>query len=352
MTQKQANSTFETILDHVLPFAGPVLIPDQDRLRRAARQLLPVPYGTIEIRLEQGAIQVDLSQGFRNGQFSLLASWLREHHGAHWAQLKGFADLIAIEGSLLNKNIAAVGLEFDLDDLHVPALPPPSLWLIPKSTCVEDEECFYTTLNCALCSLFDHDTAATLFSNASTLLGSMPPESRIHAIGIMLARKTQALRFQFEGISLDNLTVHLKRLKMPLLMPGLKEAIKLQYQTGLPMSICLDLAPQLLPKIGLELGQLASEKNNLLGTLDKLVTSKLCCGCKRSALGSWAGQSIPSHLPGDWKLGEIYGSAMKGQRFLVKIGRRISHVKLSIENGKSLKAKAYLDFHPTAVMLE
>lgn len=354
MTQTRADSTFETILDHVLPFAGPALISDQGPLRNAARQLPPVPYGTLEVRLEQGDVQVDLSQGFPDRQFSLLACWLQEHGRGQWTQLNRFADALSIENGQLNKNIAAVGLEFDLNESNVSDLPTPSLWFIPKSSCLEDLRCFKDTLDAALSAIFPPGISKPLLSNARNLLETMPPNSRLHAVGTMLSRKTQALRFQFQNISSKNLKATLQRLNIDQELPGLNDAIKLQNQIDLPLSICLDLAPQLLPGVGLEFGGVTSKTHETPGgrLLDELVNNQLCCANKRSALESWTGVSIPSGQLSGWKLESVYANALKKQRLLVKIHRRISHVKLSIESGQCLKAKVYLDFFPEAVWLE
>lgn len=353
MTQTRQDSTFETILDYVLPFAGPELIPDQGPLRHAARQLPPVPNGMFEIRLEQGNPQVDLITGFEAHQFPIFARWQQQRGDNAPPYLGQIAEALTAEHSYLREKTSGFGLEHDLVEGTNAELSGPSIFFIPKKEQRTDHTKLYTYAEALLSEFLLKAARDALLANTRNLLNALGEDSEVGSLGVMFSRKHRALRFQILGVPPKNLGSIFKTVKGAKVSPGLDAIIELAESAELPSVVCLDLAPHLQPAFGLEIYNSGTRPKKMPDRLlDLLVKERLCSAEKRLALERWAGSSIPPNLPPEWGGEAPYVAAPGSRRFFVRLDRHISHTKIMLDAHDQIQAKAYLEFYPNTAGLK
>ena len=353
MTQTRADSTFETILDHVLPFAGSALIPDQGPLRNAAGQLPPIPNGMFEIRLEAGNSQVDLLTGFQAGQFPLFAKWQRQSRSSGSTHLAQIAKALTTEDSYLRQTTSGFGLEYDLITGAGTELPMPAVFCIPNKGYVSDHAKLYEYVEALLPAVLNTIADKVLLFNASKLLGNLGTDSVVHTLGIMLSRQRQALRLQIQEIHPEQLRAIFEATGVAATPPRLDTLLELAQSVALPYLTCLDLAPQLQPVVGLEFNDINTRPSQVLEeVLDLLVERQLCCERKSLAIANWIGSSAPPKLPFEWGVEPAFANLSQCRRFFVQIKRQVSHIKIMLDGNGSITAKIYLEFYPQAARLE
>lgn len=345
--RQRMNTFIEQIMVDAISHMGPALAADPEFLKNAVKQLPPAPYGMLEVRLESGASQVDFSQGFRERDYSLIAPWLRQSGDLHWSTLGSFVNAISAKDSLLNSSISGVGLEFDLDCNAISSTQLPNLFFIFRRDNTKNRATLLTALKTGLATLFAQGSCKALLHNCTSLLNNLPSETQIRTAGVMLARAPRSLRLQLEGVPPDEIPKLLKKMRLNKLPYQLDTMLNAAQNINLPSFSCVDLAPHLLPQIGLEFKDIGSRAPEVLSkTLDLLVHYQLCCPEKRDNLNNWTGCTTPTSAPIDWITNQTNQPPLAGNRYFVTICRRISHIKLMASEDQGLTAKAYLEVHP------
>ncbi len=346
------NTFLEQVMVDAVSHLGPALAIEPEFLKNAMKPLPPAPYGMLEFRLEPGASQVDVSQGFRERDYSLIAAWLRQSGELHWSALSSFVSAVSTKDSLLNRSISGLGLEFDLDSKATKSKPLPNLFFIFRRDITNNPAMLLKVLETALATLFDQRTSKALLHNSASLFDNLPPETRIRTAGIMLARSPRSLRLQLEDAPPEEMPKLLKKMRLHKLPYQLDAMLHAAQEINLPSFSCLDLAPRLLPQIGLEFKDIGGRPPGALSkTLDLLVRYQLCCPDKRDNLHKWAGCNTPTSAPIDWITNQVNQSTVTGNRYFVTIRRSISHIKLMANKDRGLTAKAYLEVEPEITTL-
>jgi hypothetical protein len=343
---------FQEVLDDAIAHLGPALTSEPAVLKHTLGRLPPAPYGMLEVPLQPGAVQVDFSQGFRQREYPLITSWLQQSGIPSEPGLQRFIEALNVRSGSQTNGISGIGLEFDLDSQAPERLSIPNLFFVMDREQVKDHATTLKVLHGALTALFDDQTCEAMLSNSKGLINSLPSGSRVKTAGVMLARTLQSLRLQIAGVSLKALPDILQQPSAARLPATLSDATTLADEINLPTFICLDLAPTLLPRVGMEINGIGRDRPDALSkTLDLLVDNHLCCAQKRKDIENWTGVCTPASFPVEWVASQLQQPAERGNRHFVSLRRQVSHIKLMSCADEPLAAKAYLEFYPVIEIL-
>jgi hypothetical protein len=321
-------------IGEVLPALSEELV-DRSALRRidgVARRLPAALTDQVyfECRLGAGSRRVDVLVRVDRSALSRLVAgpgWgVKGDAGALGPRLATLAGLWIAERRL-DEVVAALWLEFDLDEEGSPDRPgPPRLFVeIRRSWRPAPQQAlaFHRYLSARL-RLPRPDRAI------ARVLGRLAPPARLLAIGFDPARAGAPSRLCFWHPRSSALGQHLGHEEGA----PVEAALAHLKAPATPLVVHLDAGGGGITAQGVELTferacQLQGELRER-AFLDNLVASGLCHPQKAAGLGTWPGYSVR------WLHHQIWPSS---------IIRRINHIKLRIEAGRAVEAKAYLSFH-------
>lgn len=257
-----------------------------------------------------------------------------------WQRVAAFARAWAADG-LLDRHVEGAWLEFDLD----PAQPDP--WLRPR---------VFVDIALGRHAPPSRDTALAVAMRAWRPLASDPMPSRLHdRLRACFACLPLGGAVRYLGFSPDQPDRGLRvcatrlgeawpRYLATIGWPG--DARDLQARVMAPIAqavggaapqgaavVHLDLTPDVAPRLGLEFAfDRSSQQRGRVderALLDLLVSQAWCSAESRDGLLQWPGRSVEL-MPHD-----IWHS---------RVGRRVSHVKVTYATGKPIAMKTYLCF--------
>ena len=234
-------------------------------------------------------------------------------------------------------------LEYDIAEVPPGENPAPGVFLRSSIPGIPVEE----TLPKALAGLLtamgwvNGAKLARVVERTSTLLA---PDCRITSVGAMPEREIQAVRLTTSGVEIEQFPALLERLGWSGPVQRVRSALADFADLRPLLRIALDaVADGLAPRVGLELSPLPDQTGDntwmLTGRRDwrpiaqRVEAQGLCHPEKLGGLLAWPGRD------------QIFTS-----RGVFTIYRGINHIKLSIEDGQAVHAKAYtglaaLDFN-------
>lgn len=339
------------LLELALAEASEVLIPDPTALRSLARRLPDAPYGLLEVRLNTEDSQVDLSQGFRQVDKLALQNWLGAAPlNPKWEPLRSFVDSWSSDSGTLSEAVAEVGLEFDLlgNRDSIGALPSVFFRPFDEWSNSSDQHSLNTLIDAACDHLLPEKLAPNAAQAAKTLLTKLPRDTQLNHIAIMLGREVSTMRLQLKDIELTTAAPLLRRIGLEVPMGELLNQAKRHFTHG---NVCLDVAPRLVPTVGVELfDRAAIHPQSTAKLLEELVTSELCDNDKRKAILAWPGTGTPQDYLSNWQ--EAHKPIDQNELMLITVPRRITHIKLSSDELGNVAAKAYLEFRQKITQLQ
>lgn len=242
---------------------------------------------------------------------------------------------------LLQRLVAHLWLEFDLEqpgtEPRAASVPRPSLFVAFNRAAAAELSApgWGQVLDRLLRALRPGPASSPARDAARTALSLRPPGAAIPYLGFMLARPVQTIRLYFAGIAEPALPAELRRTGWPGDPHELEDVLRAVGRVtcaapAIAMAY-LDIDDEVLPRIGVEykLRRSGQRRGTVAETpfLDRLVDLGLCADRKRCELDAWPGDSMQvlSH--------ELWAS---------RVSRRVNHVKLLHEPGRTPEAKSYL----------
>jgi hypothetical protein len=242
----------------------------------------------------------------------------------------------------LNKLIETIWLEFDINGTQ-PYSPSLFLTPIPHRGQVQQIAGFrslFSTLSKELGEAIPPPSlAATL-----ACLAHLPENAKLGQVGCMLSRQPAVVRLCL-NIHREAVLEYLQNLKIPADLPRVAAILELFGSYDDEFLLHLDVLAAVQPKVGLDLilaPTKPSPEVRLRHILEELSRLKLCTHAKREAL-----QELPGYLPMGANLIN-WPPALRRRALQEQFGeisyfiRTISHLKVVIEAGRDLVAKAYL----------
>lgn len=347
-----------TMEDHLLVYAERLkprlLSPDAfDSLREVSRHLpgcLTSGFG-LECRLASKKQWADLLFCItpKEDGFAVLAG---DSRGAslspellaspEWERICDFCRAWNEPQSPLNQAVADFWLEFDVDG--APAAPPiPSIFFCLGESVRLPHEAgpaeavrrqLSEVIRLGMEILWGKKLDPALLANLKTCIDATPEGAHVFAIGAMLSRRTDALRFCIKDLPWGHHLSYLRAVGWP--GDQARVAACLQDIDGLVdrAHLDIDIGSQILPTVGLECSfaghRQPAEEERWHIFFDRLVSSGCCTLELRDFFLGW---------PGRFRTFERLGEDYLVESFFNQL---LGHIKLGIAPGKPLEAKGYL----------
>lgn len=346
--------TLDSILPSVLGGAPSGLLTREAvaQVRRNASALPPVYRGILECRLAEGQERVDLHQSLiGKGEEPLI---LRKHIAqsllggdVRWARIYEFCREWGNPAHPLYSRVSSVWMEYDLLGKSA-ALPIPSIFLTfsgGRQSYRDDVE-----LQVAVASALNILSADTdsdgMLSTLEACVDACPDNTSITHIGFMFPRGDNVLRINVAGLAREQLEPFLEQVGWRAEQYDYNGILSQLFNHADRVVVCLDLDRGLRSRLGLEcfFDNQPEEGARWDAFLSGLVEAGLCTGPKKEALLKWPGIIEPASEHQTWPADLIIQSLMgPPDRFSV-VHRKLSHVKIDLDPGKSREAKGYLWF--------
>ncbi|MDB4950793.1 MAG: hypothetical protein JWM27_3442 [Gemmatimonadetes bacterium] len=297
----------------------------------------------LEMRLAAGADQVDLLfivlAEDRDAILALAAdeadgAWMRAD--PHWSRIVELCRRWADPASLLGRHVDLLWFEFDVDGGGAQAaVPVPGIFVgfKPATTRETDGETWRSILGQVVECLAGAPPRPALADRFAACVAAVPQGAYVHFIGMMLSRGAGAVRLVVAGTGDAQIPGYLAEVGWPGAADGLGETLAAAAGAGVhtgAASLQVDVADRVLPRIGLEYpfdreaqvrGRFAERR-----FLDRMVEMGLCDPAKRDALLALPGETTERRESVGLEVGHA---------------RQVHHVKLVVDPGGVVEAKAY-----------
>jgi len=242
----------------------------------------------------------------------------------------------------LNKLIDTIWLEFDVNGTQAYS---PSLFLTPViHQGRERHSRGYRSLFAVLAKELGQAISPDSLAAALACLALLPAQAKLGQVGCMLSRQPAVLRLCV-NMPRETVLEYLENLKISADLPRVAAILELFGAYDDEFMLHLDVLAAVQPKVGLDL--IMAPVNpvtevRLRHILEELCRLKLCTHAKREAL-----QELPGYLPMGANLID-WPPALRRRALQAQFGeisyfiRTISHLKVVIEPGRDLVAKAYM----------
>ena len=275
----------------------------------------------------------------RSAAHHLPQAW-REH--PVWHSLSRFCQEWADPTSALHAAVRELWLEFDVGNDPPGGMPLPSVFLGASA----DAAAHGCLVERAIPLLLGAPLPAAIERTLRVCTEALPAGAWVRHVGVMHARRPDALRLEIKDLSFDSLPAFFDRVGWP--GAGDEPAaalLQVARRAATPRTmLSLDVGPRIGPRVGLECFAPAGPKwsPRWAALLDYLVAEGLCVPAKRAALLAWCGWAhepegdavLPEQLA---PLSDLVGLPARGV-----FVPRVSHIKVSYERDRSLEAKAYV----------
>jgi hypothetical protein len=176
-----------------------------------------------------------------------------------------------------------------------------------------------------------------------TCVEKLPAHVAPSYVGLMLSRQPFSLRAQFSGFNRNSLLEFLDALQFDAVPESFSAALDLSDRYFHAFVFCIDLMPDLSPRLGIELfpRQYRDGMNDAV-FLEALVYEGLCSDAKREGALAWPGRIQPGEEAHAWPEQLLIESLAKPIDEFGLIERQINHYKLVSTPGHPVDAKIYL----------
>lgn len=342
--------SFQIALPHL-----PAELISKDRLPwiiDLVRRLPPVHAGGFECRLGAGNPLVDFQQRILaiNDEPRILKNHIaRSMLGSSevWRRIRQFCEQWMKPMTQLHRSVICVWLEFDHQD-RPSAIPAPSVFLSFKNARKQERtpEEMLVIIESSLILLAGTALTGPLEANIRRCVEAIPSGAAIGNLGIMLSRRTDAVRLNVANITPGEINPYLDRISWAGTFTTAETAIACLKDFTDRVSLCLDVGSRIYPGIGLEgfLEDQPAGETRWASLLDDLVGRGLCAPDKRAALLTWPGYTDPATSPSPWPGNLIVQSLLDKPDRFIAVGRQLSHVKIACQPAQPLEAKGYFGF--------
>jgi len=250
-------------------------------------------------------------------------------HNHHWQRLRDLCRGWATPGSPLHEATFCLWIEFDSEQLSQD-IPSPSLVFVQLQRPSCSPELYASIAQAIHISLKGSPMSTLLTDNLLRCIELMPEKGLMTLFGLSISRPTQALRVVVGEVEPDQIPEYVSSVGWK---GRAKELESLIFSLGGYAdrhSINFDLDEHGIGKVGIEFGipqeQALTSDPRWEMILDFLVKQGWCRKEKRNSLLAW-----PKPV-----------TLTSGDSRPFRLRRFISHVKLSLEAGRSVAAKAYV----------
>jgi len=259
-----------------------------------------------------------------------------------WLTLRRLASKWCSPGEPLQEEVESIWLEFDING---PQPYSPSFFLTPihhhQSRARHIQRC--RALFAVLFWELGEAISPAGIAAALSCLERLPGKAWLGQIGCMLSRRPAVLRLCLE-LPGEAILEYLREIRVPADLPRVAAILELLSPYDDEFILHLDLMEGLQPKVGLDL--MALHGRQLLdprveGVLDELCRLKLCTPAKREALQNISGSTAMGADLVNWPPALRRRCLQSRLDELSYFIRTISHLKVVIEPGRDLVAKAY-----------
>jgi hypothetical protein len=260
---------------------------------------------------------------------------------AEWRRIRDFCRQWSAPGSLLQDFVSDFWFEFDVAGA-LPASPLPSIFFCFGERAVPAEAAAAAELagqsGRAIASglelLWGRPLDPDLRRNLERCLRAIPAGAQVFALGAMLARRVDAVRFCVKNLPPERILDYLGEIGWAGAGGELRALIASLSGLVDRMHLDVDLASRVLPAVGLECSfsgrRQPAQEPRWRAFLDHLVSAGLCRPEKRDALLGWPGRHhCFEDLAGEFVV-ESYFNKLLG------------HVKIGLDAGGAAQAKGYL----------
>ncbi len=345
-------STLADSLSLLLPALPKALVSPEaaERVYRTGKALAPIPRGGFECRLAENDPQVDLQQCIlRENEeparllhhLAALEPVMAEAARPLWDRVTEFVKQWAEPSSLLYSGIQNIWLEFDVNDSSS-TIPAPSIFLGLERK-LSDEIDAYKVVASALQMLLSPLDRSLVESNLCRCFETCGKTARVSHVGVMLARRVQALRVNVKGLGFEGMEGYLSEIGYRAPRIDLHPLLERVATMVDRVTLCLDVGAHIFPRLGFEC--LALQQPHTF--MDYLVECGICTLAKRDGMFAWSGYLDPPGSDGAWPDHLVVASLLQPPDQFGVLNRQMSHVKLVYQHQQPLQAKGYLWFgHP------
>ena len=326
----------------ILPYLHQSLVSAQALSRiRALAKLLPISsIAGFECPLGPGVSQVDFQIGISSLRNRILIDSLAANSilGISRQLCQEWAD----GSSYLFQNVGALWFEFDLE-LNSSLIPVPCIFFSLKP---EREIGVENQLISKIYGLLGLSLDPYVDLMLHQCIGELPAEAQITHIGLMLSRPSKEIRLIIHKIPPYYLIYYLEKNNWKGLETSFLELIKRLPEFVDSIDLAIDITQKVNSRIGLECSFPAEFDNKIKWRLfiDYLVEEEICTPEKRTGLLNWPGFTKETDYPKLWPDNLSLAAFFLGANTSSIIWRRINHIKIVYEQGKSMLAKGYLSF--------
>ncbi|MEM1111414.1 MAG: hypothetical protein AAGI11_05850 [Pseudomonadota bacterium] len=294
----------------------------------------------LECRLQSKRQQVDLSQRLLREQ---LPQWQRawalsrpRFHGSE--EISNLIERWARDEQWY-RLLKGIWLEFDLAGVDA---APAVFFDIDRSDYDQPERVIAWMSQCANLLGIAADVKVALFE--ALRCSALPAcSAQPSYIGLMLSRQPASLRVQFSGLRPNQVLALLE--SVPYLYPvnAIDKAVSLLMNFYDRVVLCVDFAPTLQARVGLEAFSASLVPGaRLADMIVALEDASLCTREKKAELLALPYYASPSLENLNWPEDFVLESLLGPEEEVMQIDCRLNHLKLVCNPDKPLEAKAYL----------
>jgi len=334
--------SFRSLLDQFGDHLYGAIIPNTSvaDVRALAALLPPLSGAGVEYHLGTPTSRADVLLRATNADSGREALAGRHHefapapellHSNDWRPIVRFCEAWGNPASRLYHQVENVWLEFDILPQLISGRVP-SLFFDPDRHNREQDAEKLAIVATALTEL-GQPVSERMSNFISRCLRIAPEPAGLYYLGVMLARRTDAVRLCLNAIAPEDLVSYLRRLEWPG-PTEIVERVLLPYACQTTrMILDLDVGSTIHPNLGLEL--FFETLSDWEQVLSRLISEGLCTPDESQKIMNWPGESRFT----DPCL-QHYLSGVVGKSVHRLIGR-INHLKLSCNSSGEITAKIY-----------
>ncbi len=265
-----------------------------------------------------------------------------------WEEVCAFAQAWRSEGSCLHRRVLNMWLEFDTEPgSHASPVPSAFFGSVPLGAGgATGGRCQEWIAEVAVPMLTGRPLKKAVGQTLQRCLKALPMCAHIFQTGVMLARNTEAVRVCISGLQPAQVPAYLKTIGWQGRLEEVRSVVETLAQAVDRVDLDLDLGDGVSPAIGLECSYepkcSPAENPRWSLLLEALQRLGVCAPSKAEALARFSGLQDEQSDEQCWPDQLLNASAFMEARYLSTLKRGVHHVKVTVEPGSVLRAKAYL----------
>lgn len=313
----------------------------QGLLKKGAAFFPPVIRFALECRLDHQE-QIDLQFCMRRDEDDLvkIANWFKNilNHGPEQQSLYHFLKNWTDKSSDYYKYIPEVFLELDVlpSGIKTPLL---FFELQPSITALQRKQFSFQVLTETL------GKKPAYLALLDKIIDACPATAFVAYLGVLFSRDVEVLRVNIKRLTVTELTPFLQEIGYEWMGTELEEMISFVYNYADSVTLCLDIAETVLPKIGFECFWKVQPETETYWQyfVDTLNADQQFSKEKIDTILHWYQDIFPGEIP-QWPDHLWIESLGKAENEFSYLKKWMSHLKLTHDPHKGKELKAYLAY--------